>query len=331
MASGLKKYLDDTGRLPSDAVLGDLAITTISEGAYDRDSLEELFKDLGLDTELIPPTSTAMDAFNKATRRKDFEYDMSNGSTGYIQIDEVTSPNPNEFVGRMLTRREKVKGRPALGFDKIGEVRLYRGVRRGTNRRVDDSAARLQILLATNDPNLEMSNAEAATIREFAATIKADYEQFTQTVDGNAMRKMIRTYLRSKLDAVKVKDSVYFVPAMHQDELGRLREAMGLITGCQLDLIPLVDLKDQREHVMRAFQEDTEEALKSLAVEMQKAHTAGITPKVLIRLRGQYEEVMARVNTYASTLGESAVRTTSTSDVVTGLMASLSHALLNQR
>jgi hypothetical protein len=317
--------------LPADTVLGDLTITTVTEGAYVREDVVGLFEDLDLDPSFIPPTSTAIDAFNKATRRKDLQYEMPNGSIGFIQVDQVTSPNPAEMVGRMLTRREMVRSKSILDFSKVGEIHLYRGPRRsGPTRRVDDTGARLLISLASNDPELKISPAEKHTITQFAYGIQQDYERYFSTLDGNAMRKLFRCYQRRRLAATKIKDSLYFIPVQFSGELARLKEAADNISGCTLDLVPLVDMVAQRDHVIRTFQAETEETMRALVVELQEARSKGrVSVTILSRLRQQFDDLMGRVDTYTDALGEASIRPSSTADVVKAALAALSSDFIN--
>lgn len=320
--SSLKNYIGKTGKLPDDALLGHLSVTTVLESAFPRDEIVELFKDIGLDASLVPPVSTPLDAFNKASRKREYEYEMENGSKGLLRAEDVTSPNPREIAMRAIVRKEQVRTRSALDYTSLGEVRLFLPPRKGASRTTDPKGAKFHALLN------EQGRAEAkGPLMAFLRQIETDYHKYLETIGGDAVRKLIRTYLRKHLNAVKIKESVYFVPISHHEELSRLQLATQHIEGCTLDLIPLVDLADQREHIIRAFQEDTEEQYSALAAELIKLQQTKVTPGAYARLLERYNALTARTSTYEGALGEAAVRTSTTVDTVRKILANLGRTM----
>lgn len=123
--SSLKSYIGKTGKLPDDALLGHLSVATVLESAFPRDEIVELFKGIGLDASLVRPVSTPLDAFNKASRKREYEYEMENGSKGLLRAEDFTSPNPREIAMRVVVRKEQVRTRSALEHTSLGEVRLF--------------------------------------------------------------------------------------------------------------------------------------------------------------------------------------------------------------
>src|SRR5690606_34602884 len=129
-------------------------------------------------------------------------------------------------------------------------------------------------------------------------------------------------------------DSMYFIPQAHADEAMRLRQAVTSLGECRLDAIPLLDFADQRDLIIRTFQEDTEEQMASLAGELQlargqiQASTGKPSAKAYARLRKQYDDLMARTNLFVKTLDDSVVRTTSSPEVVMSILTALSEELM---
>lgn len=320
----LSEHVAATDTLPQDLLLGHLAVTTVHNLAYPRDDLVTLFESLGLDPEHIPPLSTPAGAFAKATNRQEFEYEMPNGSLGVLRTEDVTSPNPREVVLKAIVRKEQGRTRPLLDFQRVGEVRLYRPVRKGRGGRVLVESARFLALLDRENTLRH----EQKHVAAFLQHLEARYVRYCTTLDGHGMRALLTSYLRGPLQAVPLKPSVNFVPIRHADVVKKLAQAAAAIEGVQLDLIPMVDLGNQREIVVRAVQESTEAELTQLAARLREASAS---PSTLVRLREQYDELMARTATYREMLGEAVARTSSASDIVQALLRDLAHRVFETK
>ncbi len=322
--STLRSYVDAMGRLPADALLGYIALSTGADGEHDRGALSTLFEATGLNSALIPQTSRAIDAFKKATRAKnDYKYLISRDSEARVQFREVASSNTAEVTLRVVMREKRIDARSSLGWERVGELKLYRSPRRGGV--VDDSGARLTWLMT---PDLE--DVEKRNLISLIGQVKAEYERFRSSLDGIKVRQLILDYMRGPLEAVSLKPSVNFVPISHADELHRLSEAIGTLEGCRISLVPLVDLAEQRDQILGAFQEENEADLIDLVSELQRARTSSVTPKVYAQLRRRYDDIMARSEHYAELLDASIDRTTGVSDVATASLAALSREFMNR-
>jgi hypothetical protein len=316
--SKLKAYLDASGRLPEDALLGYVALTLGADAEHDRARLVEEFEARRLDVSQIPPVSRSVDAFKKALRNHDeWKYQIAADVEARVQFREVAAPNPSEVSLRVIMRELRVDSRSALGWEYAGEVRLYRAPRRGGI--VDESGARFQF--APSDAKLQPGEMEH--LRRLGASVRRDYDRYLNSLEGTRIRAMILSYLRVRLQSVPLKSSVHFVPIAHADELRRFAEAVGTLKGCKVDLIPLVDLADQREHILAAFQDDNDAALSELVVDLQKARTTAITPKTYKALRDRYSAIMERTAHYSELLDESLDRTAGASDVAKKSLAAL--------
>lgn len=321
----LKDYIATAAELP---LLGSLCINTTYDGAYEIDAIKARFEAEGLDTSLIPSPSGAADAFAKAiTAQKETNYPLSNGHNISILLRDVTSQNPAEYTIKGIVREERDTRGERLYFEKIGEFKHYRGVRRGTGeRKIDDSAAVLRWGMIPDTEALTISDEERTKIRNIAVRVQRDYERFRMALDGKKIRSMTTSYLR-RLDAVKLKDSVYFVPVAHAKEMSALCRVISGLGRCRLDTVPIIDFEDQRDLVIRSFQADTEEAMRNLAEQLQAAR-AKPSPATFVRLRKQYDELTARTEAYTSTLGDVVAEVSGQHDVVKSLLAALSKELL---
>jgi len=320
----LSDYVDGAGDLP---LLGTICINTTYDGSYEVELVQEVFQAEGLDTSFIPSPSGAKDAFSKAiTNHKETSYVLSNGHKVSIMLREMDSSNPTEYAVRALVREERSTNGESLFYDNIGEIKHYHGVRRGAGRQVDDTAARLYWGLAANSDTLALSDEERAKIRNVAIRVHNDYQRYRSSLDGKKVRAMVTSYLRH-LDAIKLKDSVYFVPVAHSESVRALRVAVSHFGECTLDGIPLVDFQDQRDLIIRTFQADTDDAMSTLAGQLQQAR-ANPSAATYERLRKQYDELTTRTRTYTSTLGDSVAKTTGSHEIVKAALVALQTELL---
>lgn len=325
MASPIKEYLAQTGRLPEDALLGYIAFTLGADGEHDRDKLLAEFAARGLDDKHVPPVSRAVDAFKKAiTNHQEHLYPLSSTTEARILFREVDAPNPQEVSLRAIMREERNDARSLLSFNQVGEVKLFRGPRRkGT---IDESGARFSWAMIS-----DITPAEREHLAMLGAAVKADFERYRNSLEGTRIRSMILSFMRQEVEAVALKASVHFVPIAHAKKLHRFAEVLGTLEGCRMDLVPLVDLADARDQVLGALQADTEATLGDLMADLQKARAMRTTPKTYAALRARYDAIMARSHHYAELLETSAERTIGATDVVKQMLAQLSREFLLPR
>jgi len=320
--SPIKQYLDSTGTLPEDALLGYIAFTLGADGEHDRDKLVSEFEHRDLPAHYVPPVSRASDAFKKAIRNaQEHSYPTSATTTVRILFREVSSPNPEEVSLRAIMREERNDAKSRLAYDKVGEVKLYRGPKRNGVR--DDSGARFAWGLAGN-----VVDRERTVLTELGAIVKADYERYRSSLEGTRVRALILDFLRSETQSVPMKASVHFVPVAHAATLRRFTEAIATLEGCRIDLVPLVDLVDQREHVLEALQQDNEAQLADLLADLRKAQSSNTTPKTYAALRKRYDAIMSRSNHYADLLDTSIERTNGVTDVAKAMLTKLTNEFI---
>lgn len=321
-SSPIKQYLDSTGKLPEDALLGFIAFTLGADGEHDRDKLVAEFEHRALPAHYVPPLSRASDAFKKAIRNaQEFSYPTSATTTARILFREVSSPNPEEVSLRAIMREERNDAKSRLAYDKVGEVKLYRGPKRNGVR--DDSGARFSWGLAPN-----VVDRERMLLTELGAGVKADYDRYRSTLEGTRVRALILDFLRRETQSVPLKASVHFVPIAHAKTLHSFAEVIGTLEGCRIDLVPLVDLVDQRDHVLEALQQDTEAQLADLLADLRKAQSTNTTPKTYAALRKRYDAIMSRSTAYAELLDTSIERTNGVTDVAKAMLAKLTNEFI---
>ncbi len=323
--SALGKYLTSSGRLPEDALLGYIALTTGADGEHDRDSLIEAFVSRGLDPKGIPDTTGSVNAFKKATggRNEKYTYPLSPTVTAVVRLEEVAARNPEVDARQVMRHKRDDAGHQLSQWERLGELQLHRPVRR--NGIIDESSARgpVWVVAASTSP------VERERLRPYLARIKHEYTRFRETLDGAKIRSLILDTMRSDMQSVQLKPSVHFIPIAHADMLHRFAEAIATLAGCRVDLIPLVDLTDQRERLIDAFREENERDITDLIAALVKARE-NPTPKLYARLLSQHQALVKRAERYAELLGDQATMTGASVDVLNRSLAELAQVFLQK-
>jgi|GEM_PF-6286840 len=323
--SALSKYLTSSGRLPEDALLGYIALSTGADGEHDRDALIEAFRQNDLEHVRVPDTTGAVNAFKKATggRNEKYQFPLSAQVTAVIRLEEVSVLNP-EVIARQVMRHKRDDGGHRLtDWERLGEIQLHRPVRR--NGIIDEESARGPFWKIAPDS----SELERERLKPFLARIKNDYTRYREALDGAKVRSMILDHLRNALESVQLKPSVHFVPIAHADELHRFSRAISTLEGCHIDLVPLVDLADQRDRLVLAFREENDRDILDLIEAISKARN-NPTPKLYARLLSQHRALVDRAERYSSLLGDQITMTGANVDVLNKSLAELAKKFLEK-
>lgn len=323
-ASALRDYLDSSGELPRDVLLGTIAMFTITDGEYSHDQVTTWFEELMLDPTFVPETNKAIDAYKKATSEADdFEYALSDGNTAHVLVRDVSSDK--EMIVRHLVREVRDNKRRRLAYAKIGEAVFYRPAVRGGKTIPGTERFRLTIENATLQPG------EREAMQEpLVARITRQYERYVDFMDGMKVRAMIRDYLKH-LNSVTLKAGVYFVHVSRQDELDRLTTLVERLGGgCTMHQVPLVDLAEQRTRVITAYQDEAERSLQDIVTKIQHVRSTrkSITPDAYAKLKREYDAVVNRATEYTRTLGVSQDRTAGAAEVALDALVALQSDML---
>lgn len=293
--SDLRKYLDQAGELPRDVLLGHVVMFTITDGEYDRDQVALWFDELMLNPAFVPVPNKAVDAFKKATSLvDDTEYDVR-GNTAHVLVRDVASDS--ETMTRHFIREITDSKKKRLAYAKIGEATFYRAVTRGG--KVQPGTERLRLGFDAD----ALYKDEKPEVTEVKKRIEAAYERHVKYMDGMKVRAMVRDYVLS-LNAILLKQGVYFVHVNRLDELLRLQTLVHRLGGCRLELMPLVDLKEQRDMVVEAFQTEAEASLQDVVKQIQHIRETRkkVTPDAYAKVKREYDAVMMRAKEYGRTL-----------------------------
>lgn len=323
----IREYLDGITELPEDVLLGRIVMFTVTEEPILRSDVERWFRELGLNPTYLPAENRAVDAFKKATTDVDkTEYDIfpgaSNSTKGILLTRPVTTDN--EMVVRFIVREVRDTKRRRLGHDKAIEAVFYKGQKVGGV--VQKGSERIR-LTRINDA-LEPS--EVAEIDKAINLIQDRYTHYYKYLDGQKIRAMIRSYLKY-LNAIEIKGGVYFIHKNRTEELLRLRELVNKCGGgCRMDQIPIVDLDNERQIIVEAFQREAEEELNTLVKEIAfvRSTRKRVSPEAYAKLKTKYDLVMNQAMEYQRTLGLSQSRTSAAAELALDSLVTLQRDLL---
>jgi hypothetical protein len=295
--SDLRRYLDQAGELPDDVILGRIVLFTIADLRVRRDDLVKWFEELDLNPAKLPPEIKPVDAYKKATSEAKQEYALPDGNTvTYLCRDVSSTPT---YIHRQITREVRDPNRRRLQYDKAIESVFYRP-KTGADGRVVNGSERLRL---TIDAPKGLTAEEQEKIKEITADVESRYLRYRDYLDGQKVRGVIRDYVKY-LNAIELKGGVYFVHQNRTDELIRLQTLVSRLTGCWMNLLPLVDLASEREMVIEAFQREAQEALNEVVKECAHLRFTrkSVSPEAYAKVRQKFDHVMNQASEYLRSL-----------------------------
>jgi hypothetical protein len=308
--SALKQYIDASGKLPDDVLLGRIVLFTITDEAVAHDDLETWFDDLALDKRLLPAKIKEVDAFKKATSSIDGDkYSLSAGTTAHMLCRDVTSNN--DFVRRQITREVQDSKKKRLYYNAAIEATYYRPGAGGSGR------LKLQI---NRD---EILAEELDHLRQVTDNISESFARYANYHDGQKLRGVVRNYLKH-LNAIEVKGGVYFIHMSKDAELSALCELVNRFGGgCQMKTLPIVDLDEEREFITAVFEREAAQALQEITRDVRSAMDTGITGAAYAKLKERYDEVLEKAQEHMVNLQVTQDITAASAEVALDALAKL--------
>lgn len=313
--SEFRKYIDQAQELPSDVVLGNIVWHTVNDGAYPLDVIEKAFDDLGLNPAFVPNPTTEFNAFEKACTnavRSARAYSLPQEQTGEIMAIRESYKDDQQVI-RHVVREVRDAKHKRLRYETVAKLILFRA-QPGTDGKIIRGSHRLR---AEIDSSV-LLRGEKEQIEAVIAKWTEEFDRLYNFIDGDKARAIVRDYL-GFLNAVMMKQGVYFVHVNREDELTKLRTFVdtALGNGCKVELFPIPELKRLRESVIDAFQDEAVKELNEVvqAINKVRATRATITGPALAKLTDQYQGVMRKANEYTRTLRCTQDRTAGAAEV----------------
>lgn len=328
--SEFRKYIDQAQELPSDVVLGNLVYHKVNDGAYPLEDIEKAFEVLDLNPSFIPNPTTEFNAFEKACTnalRACKPYSLPQEQTGEIMAIRE-SQKDEEMVIRQIIREVRDYSAKRLRYEVVGQVELMRA-QSHKDGRVIRGSHRLRATVYTDRLLYGEKQHVDAVINKW----EEEFNRLYEFIDGDKARAMVRDYL-GFLNAVMMKQGLYFVHKNREEELNRLQTLVAetLGNGCQLQLIPIPELKRLRESVVEAFQDEAVKELNEVVQAISKIRKTRnrITPQALAKVTEDYSKVMRKAGEYTRVLRINQDRTAGAAEIALASLDALREDMRKQ-
>lgn len=257
-------YLEAIDNLPADAFLGTLLWFSISAADVDLEAARAELQALGLSDAGLRKSLHPVDAFAKAAREIAHKFRPDGDTRAELMVRPVGSDANQAHRHLILERADYRTGqRRRVYYEKVGELIFTKG----TTKRGQFYGFGVQIR-DTTGPTSELHDDEREWLDMALATFEDRFQHLLTHMDSHAVRSFVREQLRV-FDGVCVKESggVYFVRQSHADKVAKLGEWIKGI-GSQYHGLPLLNLADQREMIMTAFEDETVAEAQRLMAEI---------------------------------------------------------------
>jgi hypothetical protein len=306
--SDFRRYIEQFGSLPPDTVLGHTVLYSVGDGEYDGVQMAAEFARLGLSPKFLPGDINPADAFEKATKSLDnTRYALNPPNIPGVSTDHYAvilmreARRDKTKIVRHAIREIRDSKHAVLQYDQVAEFEYYKPVTR--SGKVDYSSWRVR---PTRTLQVPASSEEDAALTALMQKFDAQMDRYLHTHDGQKIRTLIREYL-VYLNAITLKSSAYFVHNTRTSELLALQEfCRGLgVPRTDIMLIPMVDLPGLRTEVVEAFEVQAFNDLMGVKAAVEKlraARTGPISPAAFMKLKEQYDDVLAKANEHSRVL-----------------------------
>lgn len=263
----LSGYTDEIANLPDDAFLGALVYFTISAADVNLEQARRDITDLGLSTATLRKNLRPIDAFQKASREFAHKFPAENGVRSEILVRPVGQDGEQSHRHVILERTVVKSGaRRRLSYDKLGELIFTRGVKKDGEYSGHSVFSRQ----TTDTIATEISDDVMGWLTSRIETFESRFNHLLHFMDSQGVRSFVREYIYS-MRGVCVRESggLYFVNERHFDELIKLQSWVRSIFS-EFHTLPLLNLRDQREMIMQAFEDETIAEVERLMGEVSK-------------------------------------------------------------
>lgn len=290
------------------AFLGDVIVFSVTDVSVDLARLRQALAEQQLRTDALKHAIRRIDAFKRASSEVAVRFPAERkGVRRFLIIKQIGQDSRESRRAIVLAEetRSPTGGRVRVKHETLYRIMYDRGVRNlDGSVRDDDITVEQQIV-----PDLVLTHQERAwlaeTVGEDGVELRRRFEHHARHLDSHGVRAFIRDYL-TLLDAVAIKDGVYFVAASHRTEVRAFASVINGI-GSSMHLIPLVDSAEQRKMITSAAAEDcaaSYESLRRQADTVLAATNRTVTPSTHESLASSLDQLARRVGSYERLLDQ---------------------------
>ena len=263
----LNNYTQAIADLPDEAFLGALLYFSISMADVNLQNAHRDLAAAGLSTDGLRKNLRPVDAFRKATKQFEKKFKPINDVRSELMVRPVGEDGEQAYRHLILERASYQAGKKRRVFyEKVGEITFTRGVKKNG----EYSGHGVEVRRTTDNLSQPLTPEEDQWLTERLLTFEDKYNHLLNYMDSHAVRTFVREYIYS-LDGTCVKESggLYFVGQKHVDEINKLAEWVKSVHS-EFHTLPLLNLMEQRDMIMNAFEEETIREVERLMGEVSK-------------------------------------------------------------
>lgn len=306
--TAVDSYTQAIDNLPDEAFLGVLLWFSVSQADVNLKEAHDHLTSLGLNTSNMRQVLRPVDAFRKSTREFAHKFKPVDGIRSEIMVRPV-GEDGDQAYRHLILERAVVEGgkKRRVFYEKVGEVVFTRG----TKKNGEYSGYRVESMRTTQNLGQPLTDAEDQWLTSHLADFQDRFDHLLHYMDSHAVRSFVRDYIGG-LSGTCVKESggLYFVRQDHADTVRKLGEwVRGL--GSEFHQLPLLNLVEQRQMIMSAFEDETIKEVERLMGEVANI-LSDPSRSVEERTYDSYglkaAELSAKVKEYNTMLGARAER-----------------------
>lgn len=264
----VNQYEDAIANLPEGAFLGSLLWFSISQADVNLDTARAELANVGLNTDTLRKILRPIDAFKKASRDISKKFKPSAGIRSEILVRPVGEDGGEQAHRHLILERAVVSGGTArrISYDKVGQVVFNRGAK----EKGEYFGYSVESRRTGGNMSSPLTDEEEAWLDSSLASFADRFDHLLHYMDSHAVRSFVRDYIE-RLSGTLVKESggLYFVSQEHVEEVAALGTWVRSI-GSQFHSLPLLNLVEQRQMIMDAFEDETIKEVERLMLEVQK-------------------------------------------------------------
>ncbi|NUS02069.1 MAG: hypothetical protein HOV97_05840 [Nonomuraea sp.] len=307
-ATTMANYTDAIANLPQEAFLGSLLYFSISMADVNLENARRDLEAVGLSTATLRKNLRPVDAFRKATREFAKKFSVQNEIRSELLVRPAGEDNEQAYIHLILERVAMQKGKKRrIFYERVGELTFTRGFKKD-GEYVSHGVEARRTTSHLQDP---LTAEEDQWLTERLITFEDRYDHMLRYMDSHAVRTFVREYIY-ELSGTCVKESggLYFVKQDHADTIAKLQSWVKSIDS-EFHALPLLNLTDQREMILEAFEDETVKEVDRLVGELKKIlddPDRQIEEKTFDAYALRAAELSAKINEYNSMLGARADR-----------------------
>lgn len=301
-------YTDAIAQLPQEAFLGSLLYFSISAADVNLENARRDLEAAGLSTATLRKNLRPVDAFRKATREFGKKFPVRNDIRSELLVRPAGEDGEQAYIQLILERVVmQANKRRRIFYEKVGEVTFTRGAKKD-GEYINHG---VEVRRTTDNLPEPLTNDEDQWLTEKLITFEDRYDHLLRYMDSHAVRTFVREYIYD-LSGTCVKESggLYFVKQDHAPTIEKLSAWVKSI-GSEFHALPLLNLSDQREMILEAFEEETVKEVERLTGEVAKILKDAdrqIEEKTFDAYALRAAELSAKVNEYNAMLDARAGR-----------------------